>query len=422
MKTMVQKTHLKKNRTRQVDIMHVCGPCTVWSQCGGKEEHLRHHTGAKRYPGPIASEFSSFLSCGEKRFDLKPDSCMCNSCHRDCSRGINRPRWYTLHEKRNYHCSLCCSDECTFHTIDAWGPPVWNGDKQQWVRRYLQLSGHQVLKCIASESSDHTPMLCKKHYRYVERATSSRTCKICSSSNASSWVLGETLIQSHFQCECTLDPVDWVCKKCSVKSHVQESKFASPRKEILEHALQVLENDGALIISHLIKQYKNKLCAANMITCDADLKRELTVFRKVINTQLKFSNSNYDMYYPRRKSGSMCYDKRAFSGKGVVFVYKMLCERNQKGKCDCMTNVRSLNVRSLVRKQCEMLPKSKVYDYRSLAAENTSKLEAYFYDDLMCFVDQITTPDRVIGNSSKSSGSKLYMHNRKHDLFPFVES
>ena len=59
----------------------------------------------------------------------------------------------------------------------------------------------------------------------------------------------------------------------------------------------------------------------------------------------------------------MCYDKRAFSGNGV-FVYKMLCERNQKGKCDCMTNVKSL-----VRKQCEMLPKSKDYDYRSLAAE-----------------------------------------------------
>ena len=91
----------KKNRTRQVDILHVCGPCSVWSQFGGKEEHLRHHTGAKRHPGPKASEFSSFLSFGEKRVDLKPDSCMCNSCHRDCLRGINRPRWYTLHEKRN---------------------------------------------------------------------------------------------------------------------------------------------------------------------------------------------------------------------------------------------------------------------------------------------------------------------------------
>ena len=39
------------------------------------------------------------------------------------------------------------------------------------------------------------------------------------------------------------------------------------------------------------------------------------------------------------------------------------------------------NVRSLVRKQCEMLPKSKDYDYMSLAAENGHKLEAYFYDD-----------------------------------------
>ena len=165
-------------------------------------------------------------------------------------------------------------------------------------------------------------MLCKKHYRYVEKATSSRTCKICSSSNASSWVLGETLIQSHFQCECTLDPIDWVCKKCSIKSHVQESRFALPRKEILEHALQ----DGALLISQLIELYKNKLCATTMITCNADLERELTVFRKVINTQLKLSNSNYDMYYPFRQSGSMCYDKRAFSGKGVVFIYKMLCE------------------------------------------------------------------------------------------------
>ena len=33
-------------------------------------------------------------------------------------------------------------------------------------------------------------------------------------------------------------------------------------------------------------------------------------------------------------------------------------------------------------------------------------MEVYFYDDLMCFVDQITIPDRVIGNSSKSSGKR----------------
>ena len=60
-----------------------------------------------------------------------------------------------------------------------------------------------------------------------------------------------------------LDPLDWVCKNCfnaivyPRASGERQSKYVLTCYEVLEHASDVLDGDGACMISNLMDMYKD---------------------------------------------------------------------------------------------------------------------------------------------------------------------
>ena len=55
------------------------------------------NNGRVRHPGDRSVEFSIFLSCnGVHNITLRGESCMCEACYRECTRGEGKPRWVGL--------------------------------------------------------------------------------------------------------------------------------------------------------------------------------------------------------------------------------------------------------------------------------------------------------------------------------------
>ena len=84
------------------------------------------NNGRVRHPGDGSVEFSIFLSCnGVYNITLRGDSCMCEACYRDCTRGEGKPRWVGLSKQLICkHCFLCCHgpSDCSCECITDWSP------------------------------------------------------------------------------------------------------------------------------------------------------------------------------------------------------------------------------------------------------------------------------------------------------------
>ena len=399
----------KRGRPRKSDTEHICGPCSVWVQTGSNPDLLTDHSGVMRHPGDKAAEFSKYLSNGTQ-ITLNSKSCMCNSCYRDCVRGSDQPRWYKINLKKSTtrHCTLCCADNCCCGSIIEWGPSKWYGNEdnyQQWIR-YFRASGDLVYN-----GTNHD--LCKSHYVHVQKLISSRKCKICSC-DSDKWILGYDIFRSDKVPEYThIDATDWVCFACysHKQHHVKESIFVVPREQVLTYAVNKLELDGVLLLSELVDMYKTKLSDNELIKTETDMERETAVFRKVIKTLLTKKNTKYRMYYPNRQSGTIFYSTEAFTEKGVVFTSKFLW-RKDASRDD--HSIDKCHLRSLVKKQCDLLPRTIDFDYRTLnKTDGDSKLEQYFEPELMHIIESSTTADRVIDNPNKRNTSEWNTHDRK---------
>ena len=102
----------KKRGRKSAYSGHSCGDCTVLLQTGSNEMLLKYHKkeNRMRHPGDQCIEFSNFLSCqGAYKISLRSDSCLCNTCHRDCLRLCGKPRWLGLSKHIVCkHCFVCC--------------------------------------------------------------------------------------------------------------------------------------------------------------------------------------------------------------------------------------------------------------------------------------------------------------------------
>ena len=126
----------KRGRKSKIDCEHRCGDCT---------DLLKYHKQDGNMCHPFKKViyfFNLFLSCnGAHKISLRADSCLCNACYRDCTRGTGKPRWLGLMKHLSYrHCILCCKGpSCTCNAILEWGPEHWYGSLDElktWLAYY----------------------------------------------------------------------------------------------------------------------------------------------------------------------------------------------------------------------------------------------------------------------------------------------
>ena len=157
-------------KSKHISDKHKCGSCTVWLQTGSNEKLLEYHNmsrGRVRHPGDKAVEFSMFLSCnGVHNIILRPDSCMCDACYRDCLRGEGKPRWIGLSKSLICkHCFICCpgTEGCSCECITQWGPT------QQFHENEHEL-WHNYFQCKSKvQSGSNNYDVCKVHFTHMNR-------------------------------------------------------------------------------------------------------------------------------------------------------------------------------------------------------------------------------------------------------------
>ena len=279
-----------------------------------------------RHPGDQCIEFSNFLSCqGVYTITLRTDSCLCNACHRDCLRSSGKPRWLGLSKHIICkHCFVCCNGptSCACENILEWGPEQhFKNDEFKKVAEYLQWD--------ISISLGQEQNICKSHYVNMHQAITNRTCKMCNSNSSSQWMLGRELLEGLGSCANTesigVGVCDWVCE-CCFNSMVyprgggkRQSKYVLARNEALDHAVKVLDLDGACTIRSIMDVYQT-LVLEKYGEAISDSEHEN--FKKILKTKL--SMCGYSSYYPCPKLGSMFYKSSVISGEGLKLVYKLL--------------------------------------------------------------------------------------------------
>ena len=71
-----------------MDDEHRCGSCRVWLQTGSNDKLKYNMNKVKvRHPGDKLVEFCIFFSSNGAHDNLRSDSCMHDTCYRDCLRG-----------------------------------------------------------------------------------------------------------------------------------------------------------------------------------------------------------------------------------------------------------------------------------------------------------------------------------------------
>ena len=108
---------------------HRFGSCTIWLQTGGISELEKYHDMKHpKHPNEKACVVTSYASVnGKYPINLRPENCLCNSCHRDSLRGIGEPRWLKLKRRVvSRHCMLCCCEgSCSCIDISDWSGCRW---------------------------------------------------------------------------------------------------------------------------------------------------------------------------------------------------------------------------------------------------------------------------------------------------------
>jgi hypothetical protein len=158
-----------------------CGRCSVLETLGDPEENdLEQKHAMGRYnghPNEKAAAFNAYLSVRGMEFKLNADSCMCNSCYRDCnisyqSENKPEPRWVNIHHKgtghstSDHHCPIChfesdmlqssSSVESPCKATKHWISKGWRqGFSVSFWKKYF-IHTRSNFNCILNESS----MLC----------------------------------------------------------------------------------------------------------------------------------------------------------------------------------------------------------------------------------------------------------------------
>ena len=106
----------------------------------------------------------------------------------------------------------------------------------------------------------------------------------------------------------------------------------------------------------------------------------------------------------------MYYDPSVYSGKGVELVYNLINESESipPTNAEC--------VRSLIKHQVTLLPKSLNFDYRQPFGDENDSTFKYMNDELMGFVDNITKSDRGL-HQEKWVVCPLKKDEMYHDVF-----
>ena len=400
-------------KCKSIGDEHRCGSCTVWLQTGSNDKLLKYHNmnkGRVRHPGDRAVEFSVFLSCnGAHSITLRGDSCMCEACYRDCTRGEGKPRWVGLSKQLICkHCFLCCRgpSNCSCECITEWSP------KQRLEDSELKL-WTEYFKCPneVNTTSSKEYDICRVHNAQLHKIISTRGCKLCETSTSSKWVLGNTLLDhiGSLREDSEVLSDDWICGGC-FNSAIYPSntgckvhKFASARDEASHYTLEILGEDGACLARSVMDRYKM------LITSKYDVHEipdtECTNYKKVL--KIVVEANGYTCYCPSKKSGIMYYDPSVLSDeKCVSLVYKIL---NRSNNTDGAPDFE--RVRGMVKRQAALLPESGKFDYRTLFEEGKEcKLDKYFDSELMEVVDSVTTSD---WSKHTKKNSPTHTHDRK---------
>ena len=117
----------KKEQRKSFHGGNACKPCAVWISLGGDPNLDHHHRMDKIYhPQDRADAFSQYLSCNGVEILLISNSCLCNSCYKDCMKNAAdnkvQPRWVKLHTSGTFpsqkHCAVCHYDGLLFNPGD----------------------------------------------------------------------------------------------------------------------------------------------------------------------------------------------------------------------------------------------------------------------------------------------------------------
>ena len=392
---------------------HRCGSCTVWLQTGSNEKLLKFHNinkGRARHPGDKSVQFSMFLSCnGVHNILLRPDSCLCEGCYRDCMRGEGKPRWVSLskHLICN-HCFVCCqgNKDCSCESISEWGPTQYFHDDSEYER---WLDYFRCKNKVEHDKKKHN--ICKAHYAHMKKVISSRVCKICEcdSNSECEWVLGKTLLDELGEAAVDVASHDWVCDKCfNVVVYPKISrntthKFATAREGALDYTLKILAEDGACLAKSIMDKYIELLNAEYDLSDIPDT--ECLNYKTLL--KINIEAKGYMCYWQSKKLGLMYYNPEIVKDeKCLELVYKLL---NRKDTSATLPDTD--RIRNMVKRQAALFPGSSKFDYRTLFEEGKeSILDKYFDKELMDTIDSITTSDWSIRSSKPS---ETHTHDRK---------
>ena len=384
-----------KRRCKVAVDKHSCGPCTVWIQTGSNPEQLRHHNMRSRirHPGDKAFQFSLYLSCNNTyKISLRSDSCLCNACYIDCERATGKPRWLGLSKHFILkHCILCCQgvSDCLCNTINEWGPEKWY-DSDNELQLWLDYFRNSAYSLETSESCMGFN-LCKTHYVTMRTAYRARVCQICKN-DTTKWYIGENFLEllGPLKDDYNVASNDWVCEdigspKCTGN---HKSRFF----------FQVRQ-DGVCLIKDIVNKYKSIL--ESKYSCIND--GEYDSFKKYLAAQLK--EKGYDLYYPTKKEGSMCYNPLVISQSSLLHVYRLLRRQTSQEHSNLTEQIRT------IRRQVKLFPTSIKFDFRKLfnTINNSCELEKYFDTHLLQFVRDVTRSGRIMENRNISS---KHMHSR----------